>query len=173
MRDVVVKKYRTNDGLEHEFTTFFAEDSIAPVVLAVTIEGKIILMNEFRPGPNRWMYNLPGGAIEAGETAQEAAERELREEAGYVVGGIVYLGDSYEAPYSNVVNKVFFASNCRRVGGIRLDDLESDQGARVILVSPSELLTLATKGEICNSGMIFLALKHLENFNRDTFESHE
>ena len=37
MRDVVVKKYRTNDGLEHEFTTFFAEDSIAPVVLAVTI----------------------------------------------------------------------------------------------------------------------------------------
>lgn len=166
-RDVVVKTYRTDDGLEHEFTTFFAEESVAPVVLAMTAEGEIILMHEFRPGPNRWMYNLPGGGAEPGEDAQEAVERELLEETGYVAGKIEYCGDSYEAPYNNTVNSVFFASDCVYDESSQLDATETSQGARAVLVSPPELLALACKGEICNSGMIFLALEHLDVLKHD------
>lgn len=42
--------------------------------------GKILLVEHFFRGRN--FYNLPGGGIEAGETPEEAALRELEEEAG-------------------------------------------------------------------------------------------
>ncbi len=50
----------------------------------VVRDGRILLIKTLRY--NRW--ELPGGGIEAGETAEEAAIRELREESG-LVGTIV------------------------------------------------------------------------------------
>jgi 8-oxo-dGTP pyrophosphatase MutT (NUDIX family) len=51
-------------------------------ILLVRGDGKIFLMRRSAnvPVPNHW--NVPGGGIEAGETAFVAAAREFREEAG-------------------------------------------------------------------------------------------
>ena len=43
---------------------------------------KILLQKEFRPATNRWVYNFPAGLIDKGETAVEAAKREIKEETG-------------------------------------------------------------------------------------------
>ena len=48
--------------------------------------GKLLLVEHFLKG--RRFYNLPGGGIEDGETPEEAALRELQEEAG-VTGTIL------------------------------------------------------------------------------------
>lgn len=48
--------------------------------------GKLLLVEHFLKGRN--FYNLPGGGIEKGETPEEAALRELEEEAG-VKGRII------------------------------------------------------------------------------------
>lgn len=50
--------------------------SMALVVRA----GKILMIHTYRF--NRYIYELPGGGIEAGETPQQAAVRELKEECG-------------------------------------------------------------------------------------------
>ncbi len=46
-------------------------------------EGKILMVKQSHEGKNIWM--VPGGAIEAGENAAEAAAREVLEETGLVI----------------------------------------------------------------------------------------
>ena len=43
---------------------------------------KVLLSSEFRLATNHFVYNFPAGLIDEGETVEEAAIRELREETG-------------------------------------------------------------------------------------------
>lgn len=54
------------------------------VVMIITDERneKLLLIHEFRCELGRYIYGLPGGLIEKGETAEQAAKRELEEETG-------------------------------------------------------------------------------------------
>lgn len=53
-------------------------------VVAITTEGKFILVEQFRHGTQKNEIELVGGLVEIGENPQLAALRELREETGYV-----------------------------------------------------------------------------------------
>ncbi len=44
-------------------------------------EGKVLLVKRKKP-PSRGQWAIPGGSVKLGETLQEAAEREIREETG-------------------------------------------------------------------------------------------
>ena len=61
--------------------------------------GKRILLNrEFRMAVGGWVFNFPAGLIDAGETPEEAAKRELQEETGLVIKKIKdTLGNGYSA----------------------------------------------------------------------------
>ena len=56
------------------------KDAVA--VLAVQ-EGQLLLVEQYRPAIKQTTLELPAGLIEPGESAREAARRELMEEAGY------------------------------------------------------------------------------------------
>lgn len=43
---------------------------------------KVLLQAEFRLATNHYVYNFPAGLIDKGETVEEAAKRELKEETG-------------------------------------------------------------------------------------------
>ncbi len=62
--------------------------------------GEHILVNrEYRMAMAQWIYNFPAGLIDPGETSEESARRELREETGLQ---LVRIDDVLDNSYSAV-----------------------------------------------------------------------
>ncbi|WP_341367635.1 NUDIX hydrolase [Yoonia sp. BS5-3] len=59
-------------------------------IAVVYHDGKFLLVQR-RKAPNAGTWGFPGGHVELGETALEAAARELREETGIVATPLHYL----------------------------------------------------------------------------------
>jgi ADP-ribose pyrophosphatase len=53
-------------------------------VVAVTTEGKLLLVRQFRPAVERSTLEVPSGHIDEGETPEMSARKELLEETGHV-----------------------------------------------------------------------------------------
>ncbi len=62
---------------------YFLELKDASVTVAVTPDGDVLLSREYKHGAGDVMWTLPAGFLEAGESPEDAARRELREETGY------------------------------------------------------------------------------------------
>ena len=83
-------------------------------------QGRLLLHQ--RTDNNRWA--LPGGAVEIGETADQAVVREVREETGYAVEVVRLVGvysdprhTTIRYPDGNVNSYVALAFECRVIGG--------------------------------------------------------
>ena len=114
-------EYETVDGKQKIYEMISRSDDITDydklhgkvadaVVIIATDEDdeKIVLNKEFRMAVGDWVYNFPAGLIDAGETAEVAAARELKEETGLELVSIKdTLFDSYSAiGFSNETNRV-------------------------------------------------------------------
>ena len=56
------------------------------VVLAVDKESRVLLERQYRHAAGRFLFELPAGRIDDGESALAAGKRELLEETGYSAG---------------------------------------------------------------------------------------
>lgn len=83
----------------------------AVVVLPVLPDGSIVFIRNYRFAVEETLWELAAGAIDAGESPQEAARRELLEETGYRAGTLTKLGQFFTGPGScNEEMHVFLAS---------------------------------------------------------------
>jgi ADP-ribose pyrophosphatase len=111
-RRIVGRRYRTPDGVEREFEIKLEEDTA--VVVALTPADEVVLVREFRPGPQEELLELPGGAVDEGEEPLEAARRELLEETGYA-GPLRAAGTIVDCAYSTRRRHTFVATGCEQV----------------------------------------------------------
>lgn len=61
-------------------------------VLPVLDDGRFLLVRQYRFGTGTFTLEIPGGLLEPGESPEQGAYRELREETGYEVQHLEYLG---------------------------------------------------------------------------------
>ena len=132
------------DGSEHDFHVAVAPDGVA--VVALTDDGQIVLVEQFRHPLREVSVELPSGVVDDGEPPAEAAARELREETGYAGDAAEMIGCVHANPSWQVTRvSVAVVRNARRVGEKDLDDGED---TRVRLVGRDEVREMALRGEI-------------------------
>jgi ADP-ribose pyrophosphatase len=80
-------------------------------VVPVNSEGKLLLIHQYRHATGGIIVEIPAGNIDReGESAEECAQRELTEEAGFRAGRLVKLFEGYLVPgYCNEYMHFFLA----------------------------------------------------------------
>jgi ADP-ribose pyrophosphatase YjhB (NUDIX family) len=61
------------------------------VSAAIFRDGRVLIVRRGRP-PAHGLYTLPGGGVELGETLEQAAIREVREETGLAIAPLALVG---------------------------------------------------------------------------------
>lgn len=116
-------------------------------VIAVTRDGRYILIDQYRHGLQRTDYEIPAGVAEPADASMlAAAQRELAEETGY--GGGEWRELMVIAPNSSSQNNLthcFLAEGVERLGDQHLDPTED---LRIHLVTADELYELLCAGDI-------------------------
>lgn len=84
---------RTLDDLQNR-----TPDSVIMILTDETGE-RLLVCREYRMAMAQWIYNFPAGLIDPGESAEESARRELREETGLE---LVRVDDVLDGSYSAI-----------------------------------------------------------------------
>lgn len=93
-------------------------------VVALDDQGRVCLLHQYRHAMGGWVWELPAGKLEPGETPQESARRELLEEAGVHAGTWQGLGTSISSPgvFTEVVH--LYLARALRAGQDAIEDHE-------------------------------------------------
>ena len=105
------------------------------------IRDEVVLANEFRPGAivagdYPFLDNLVAGAIENGETAQQAAVREMQEEAGLVLSNPVLIHPGAyvsSGGTSEKISIVYGTVDTAHAGGVHGNATENEDILTVVL----------------------------------------
>jgi len=121
------------------------------VVLVVSNGDELVLVRQRRPGADGVVLELPAGTLEPGETALEAADRELAEECGLAASGWTELGSFWAAPAYSTERVTVLAGT---VSDTAHGDADEDEEIEVMLMRPADALPrLEDAGSVAALGL--------------------
>ncbi len=121
--------------------TYFHNVATSASIIA-EVNGSILMLVR-SDNPGKGLLALPGGFVDAGERAEDAALRECREETGLSAQGLSFVGSwPNEYTHKNVIYKTcdlyFSASIPQSLDAL---NLEENEVSSIRLVSPAEVAT--------------------------------
>ncbi|OZI11977.1 ADP-ribose pyrophosphatase [Bacillaceae bacterium SAS-127] len=132
----------------------------AVAVLALTAEGKLVLVEQYRKALERSLVEIPAGKLEAGEEPEVCARRELEEETGYDCESMTLLQSFYTSPgFADELVHVFIAE-----GLVKKEDalsLDEDEFVEVMEVTLTEAVQLIKDQRIFDAKTVY-AIQHLQ-----------
>ncbi len=148
--------YKLPDGTKSS-DFYIKKVNPAACILALTKNNKVLLVRQYRPGPDEVFLELPGGYIEKDEKAEETMARELKEETGYE-GKVKLVTICYDDAYSTMKRYCFVATGCQKVVEAKL---EKDEFAELVLLDLGEFRKLLQSGKMTDVEVGYLGLDYL------------
>jgi ADP-ribose pyrophosphatase len=119
--DLVVKKVRLPNGYVATLETI--KHRGAALIVPFLSKDRIIMLKQYRPVIESYIYELPAGTIDKKESALQCARREVVEETSYAAKKFTYLGRIFPVPgYSTECIKIYKAQGLRRVEALAEKD---------------------------------------------------
>lgn len=87
-----------SNGERRQFERLHGRGHGAVIVVPMLDADTVLLVREYAAGFHRYELGLVKGRVDAGETAEQAADRELKEEAGYGARSLLRLRELTLAP---------------------------------------------------------------------------
>lgn len=160
-RDVV----RLPDG--STTTREFVEHPGAVMVLPLFDDGRVLMERQYRYPVGRVMTEFPAGKLDPDEGALACAQRELREETGYIAREFVYMTKIHPViSYSTEFIALYLARGLTE--GVRA--LDDGEFLDTITVEPAQLFDWIKRGEISDVKTIIGAF-WLEKFLTGAWQS--
>ena len=137
-----IERHMAKDGegeVRGDFFTFACPDWCN--VVAITPEGELVCIWQYRFGTDAMSLEIPGGIVDPGESPAQAAGRELCEETGFVAESMVPLVvvEPNPALQGNRCHS-FLARGARAIGTRHFDEHEEIELVLIPLEAVSELL---------------------------------
>lgn len=128
-------------------------------VIPLTSDNEIVLVEQFRYGIEEPTLELPGGMVDAGETHDETAKRELLEETGYAGDTWQYLGKVSSNPaFLTNYTHLYVVENCEKMQEQQLDGNERINIHTMLL---EDFLELVHEGTVHHSLVVAAVAKYL------------
>ena len=140
-------------------TREIVEHADCVAVVAVDGEDNVLLVKQFRKPVEKELLEIPAGGIDAGEDAEAAVIREMREETGFWPQKLERLGGFYSTPGYGTEYLYLYLATDLTPSQLYAEDTEDIEIVRVPIKQIPELIT---SGRICDAKSIAGLFTYLE-----------
>lgn len=114
----------------------------AVAIIAITGEGKLVVVEQYRKALERSIIEIPAGKLEPGELPEVTAARELEEETGYGCNELTYLQSFATSPgFADEIIHLFIARGLYKIENraamdedefVELMEITVEEGERMV-----------------------------------------
>lgn len=126
----------------------------AVCILCQLPDGRYVLIRQYRKAVERTLLEVVAGCMEPGEKPEEAALRETREESGYEVEQLTYLGSSLPSP--GYCDEVHYHFHARLKPTALTQQLDTDENLKPLCLSAEEIERAIDSGELDDGKSLIL-----------------
>ncbi len=126
------------------------------VVVPVTNDKKVIVIDQYRYAAERTLSEFPAGYVDKSETPEQASRRELREETGYNTKKLTKLFTTFHNPKTVGQFHFFLAEECNKTK--TAFSPEKTEQVAIRKVSFKRVYSMITKNEIKTTAAIAAGL---------------
>ena len=126
------------------------------VIVPLFEDQTIGVIKQYRHVISKYIYEVPAGTMDTGETPAQCARRELEEETGYAASEFIALGKTYLLPaYSDEVSYLYLAKGMTRT----VQNLDEDEIIAVHRYGIQEILEMIDTGVMIDALSILAILR--------------